>query len=274
MMLGGAVLLLYPTVSDYMNHVRQSRAIAGYTRSANAIGTDREESMWESAEAYNRQLANIYGDHVGAGLSPDSTSSYETTLDTSGTGMIGIIRIPKIHVELPFYHGVGEEVLQVAAGHLPSSSFPTGKAGTHCILLGHTGLPSAKLFTDLERMEEGDRFSIFVLRREFVYEVDQIRVVLPRELADLTIDPNRSLCTLVTCTPYGSNTHRLLVRGHQIDAIDEAKNDMVDIRNLNGYPAPGNMDRFTAGVVVILCCLMAGSGVCVVFSIVRRTAQK
>jgi sortase A len=148
---------------------------------------------------------------------PTQVTGYNDTLDLTGTGVMGYIDIDKIGVELPIYHGVDAEVLQIGVGHLEGSSLPVGGVNTHCILSGHRGLPSAKLFTDLNEMAIGDRFTITVLDRVLTYEVDQIKVVLPEDASELAIEEGKDYCTLVTCTPYGINTHRLLVRGIRVD---------------------------------------------------------
>ena len=177
------------------------------------------DSSIDAADAYNRQLNTT----PNSFYKPDLVSGYAQTLDISGTGIMGYITIPKISVELPIYHGTDEGVLQVAAGHLEGSSLPVGGAGTHAVISAHRGLPSAKLFTNLDELEVGDRFTITVLNRVLTYEVDQISIVLPTEIDQLLPTEGMDYVTLMTCTPYGINTHRLLVRGHRVTAPENLK---------------------------------------------------
>lgn len=212
----GTALLLYPTVSDWWNSFHQTRAIASYTEAVANINAEEYDYILSQAQAWNETLATRGGTPV---LTAAEEEQYKQTLSLSNDGIIGYIEIQSIRCELPIYHGVDESILQVAVGHLPWSSLPVGGEGTHCVLSGHRGLPSAKLFTDLDRLREGDVFTLRVLNETLTYEVDQIRTVLPEELNDLQPVPGEDLCTLVTCTPYGINTHRLLVRGHRIANI-------------------------------------------------------
>ena len=213
-MLIGVGLLVYPTFSDWWNSFHQTRAIAGYT--AAVANMDREEfdRMWAEAEAFNTYLSQKYGRF---NLSEQELETYNSILDVTGTGIMGYIDIPSIKISLPVYHGTDEAILQIAIGHIIGTSFPIGGEGSHCAVSGHRGLPSAKLFTDIDKLQAGDKFLLQVLDRTLTYEVDQIRIVLPQELQDLEIDPYSDYCTLITCTPYGVNTHRLLVRGHRVD---------------------------------------------------------
>lgn len=216
----GLSLLLYPTVSDYWNTLHQSRAIAGYTEQVSTLDNDTYERLLAEAQAYNAALLDK-ADRFQ--LSEEDLAEYNNTLCVPGTNVIGYIKIDKINVYLPIYHGTDEAVLQVGVGHLEGSSLPVGGAGTHCVISGHRGLPSAKLFTDLDKLETGDTFSLYVLDETLTYEVDQIRIVLPSEMTDLAIQDGQDYCTLVTCTPYGINTHRLLVRGHRVaDTADDS----------------------------------------------------
>ena len=209
-MLIGVGLLVYPTFSDWWNSFHQTRAIAGYT--AAVANMDREEfdRMWAEAEAFNTYLSQKSGRF---NLSEQEIETYNSILDVTGTGIMGYIDIPSIKISLPVYHGTDEAILQIAIGHIIGTSFPIGGEGSHCAVSGHRGLPSAKLFTDIDQLQAGDKFLLQVLDRTLTYEVDQIRIVLPQELQDLEIDPYSDYCTLITCTPYGVNTHRLLVRG-------------------------------------------------------------
>ena len=215
-LLTGLSLLLYPTVSDYWNSFHQSRAIAGYTDAVAALEDEDYEALWEQAVSYNLALWNKPNRFA---LSEEDWAEYESQLNISGNGIMGYIDIPSINCKLPIYHGVDEAVLQVAVGHLEISSLPVGGAGTHCVLSGHRGLPSAKLFTDLDKLKEGDIFTLQVLDEVLTYEVDQIRIVLPEVVNELNLVEGEDYCTLVTCTPYGINTHRLLVRGSRIENL-------------------------------------------------------
>lgn len=219
LLLAGLSLLLYPTVSDYWNSLHQSRAIADYVESVAQMDDAEYDALWEAAREYNEALAQ----HSGAlsSCSPD-TQSYEELLNISGLGIMGYIEIPDINCSLPIYHGTDDTVLQVAVGHLTWSSLPVGGESSHCVISGHRGLPSAKLFTDLDKLSKGDIFILRVLDEVLTYEVDQILTVEPNELDSLSITPGKDYCTLVTCTPYGINTHRLLVRGHRIENIEQS----------------------------------------------------
>ena len=220
----GLSLLLYPSFSDYWNSFHQSRAIASYAQSVTTIDDDQYEKMWAQAQEYNTTLAKKQNRWV---LSEEEYEEYEDLLNIGGTGIIGYIEIPNIKVSLPIYHGVDEAVLQIAVGHIEGSSLPVGGEGTHCVISGHRGLPSAKLFTNLDEMEEGDHFMMRVLDETLTYEVDQIRIVEPEDLSALEIEEGKDLCTLVTCTPYGINSHRLLVRGHRVENMESANSIRV-----------------------------------------------
>ena len=209
--------MLYPTVSDWWNSMHASRAIASYEEVVQNMDEEAKQQMMEEAKQYNASLA--MGIHFK--LTDEEYAEYEGLLDLTGTGIMGYIQIPSIDVNLPIYHGTEEAVLQVAIGHLAGSSLPVGGEGSHCIVSGHRGLPSARLFTDLDKVREGDIFTMTVLGEVFTYQVDQIRIVLPHEVDELSIVSGMDYCTLVTCTPYGINSHRMLVRGHRIDNIDD-----------------------------------------------------
>ena len=216
----GIAILLYPTLSDYWNSFHQSRAIASYIEAIETADPTDYEVEWLNARAYNEGLKYKPNRFV---LSPEEYEEYETFLNLTGTGIMGYIEVPKIDCTLPIYHGTDEAVLQIAIGHIEGTSLPTGGAGNHTVLSGHRGLPSAKLFTDLDKMELGDLFVIRVMNEIMTYEVDQVLIVLPEELDALALDPAQDYCTLVTCTPYGVNTHRLLVRGHRTENEELAK---------------------------------------------------
>ena len=217
----GLCLLLYPTVSDYWNSLHQSRAIASYTESVAQIDNSRYQVFLDQARDYNARLAQL--EKVNWTPTDQELLEYAAILDVSGTGVMCSIEIPKIKVNLPIYHGVEEGVLQIAVGHIPGSTLPVGGESTHCVLSGHRGLPSARLFTDLDKLVVGDTFLIHVLDEILTYEVDQILIVEPYDLSALEITPGEDLVTLVTCTPYGINSHRLLVRGHRIETAKQAK---------------------------------------------------
>ena len=214
----GLSLLLYPIISDYWNSFHQSRAIATYAEEVAELDDEDYEKMWQEAEAYNQKLSNQPNRW---NLTEEEEEEYNRVLDIGGTGIMGYIEIPEIKVSLPIYHGTDEGVLQIAVGHIPGSSLPVGGIGTHSVVSGHRGLPSAKLFTNLDELDEGDVFMIRVLDETLTYEVDKISIVEPDDLTGLEIDPELDLCTLVTCTPYGVNSHRLLVRGHRIPNLED-----------------------------------------------------
>lgn len=210
MFLIGSSVLLYPAISNYVNSKHASRVIATYNEALTSSDEDKLSGILDSAADYNTRLRSALPD---AFYIPSNVSGYGDTLDITGTGIMGYIDIDKIGVELPIYHGVSKEVLQVGVGHLEGTSLPVGGESTHCVLSGHRGLPSAKLFTDLDELEIGDEFTITILDRLLTYRIDQICIVLPTETDDLQIVNGKDYCTLMTCTPYGINTHRLLVRG-------------------------------------------------------------
>lgn len=220
LLLIGLSLLLYPTVSDYWNSFHQTRAIATYAENVAKLDNNQYDQLWEEARAYNEALCFRSNPYY---LSEEQKAQYESLLDVSGLGVMGYIEIPEIDVSLPIYHGTEESVLQVAVGHLDWTSLPVGGESTHCVLSGHRGLPSAKLFTNLDKLQTGDIFMLRVLDNVLTYEVDQILIVEPQETGALRIEEGKDYCTLVTCTPYGINTHRLLVRGHRIDNLEEVK---------------------------------------------------
>lgn len=214
----GLSLLLYPSFADYWNSFTQSQAIASYIEQVSSIDDDAYAELWEAARNYNATLLGRSNSYL---LSDEQKKEYDALLDVSGLGIMGYVEIPSVGVNLPMYHGTSEGVLQVAVGHLEWTSLPVGGESTHCVLSGHRGLPSARLFTDLDKLVVGDYFLLHVLDETLTYEVDQIRIVEPAETEDLLIQEGKDLCTLVTCTPYGINTHRLLVRGHRVENLTE-----------------------------------------------------
>lgn len=215
----GLSLLLYPTVSNYWNTLHASRAVATYVDAVQNMGEDKRREMLQKAIDYNKSLTS---DNQRLTISSARRQEYESILDVDGNGMIGYIEIPNVNITLPVYHGTNDDVLQIAVGHLDWTSLPVGGTSTHCVLSGHRGLPSAKLFTNLDQVKEGDTFVIRVLDEVLTYEVDQIRIVEPAAVDDLMIENGKDYCTLVTCTPYGVNSHRLLVRGHRVENESES----------------------------------------------------
>lgn len=215
----GLSLILYPTFADWWNSFHQSRAIADYDSFLDDLSDEDYTHLFEAASTYNEELNQIKFPFMYF----DELEGYHDLLNVTGNGIMGYIDIPKIKIELPVYHGTSEGVLQVAVGHVEGSSLPVGGENTHCVLSAHRGLPSAKLFTDLDQMEIGDIFTLTVIDRVLTYQVDQIKIVLPSEVEDLYVTEGEDYCTLLTCTPYGINTHRMLVRGTRIDNIEEVK---------------------------------------------------
>ena len=213
----GLSLLLYPTISDYWNSFHSSKAIATYAAEVAKLDPISYEHIWEDAKAHNKILAEKKNKYI---LSEEEYASYEKLLDITGTGIMAEIEIPSIRVDLPIYHGIDENVLQVAAGHLEWTSLPVGGESTHCVISAHRGLPSAKLFTNLDELAEGDVFLLRTLDELLTYEVDQILIVEPEDVSALGIEQGKDFCTLVTCTPYGINSHRLLVRGHRVETVE------------------------------------------------------
>ena len=232
----GLGLILYPSVADWWNSFHQSRAVAAYAQKVANMDASEYEKILADAEAYNNNLASK---GIKWTMNEDEIAAYEKELDITGTGIMGYITIPKIHVELPVYHGIDDAVLQIAIGHMPETSLPVGGESTHCAVSGHRGLPSAKLFTDIDKLVEGDTWTVSVLNRTLTYEVDQIRVVEPSDLRTLKLEQGKDYFTLITCTPYGINTHRLLVRGHRVDNAQGEANVIADALQIEPvYIAP------------------------------------
>ena len=230
--LAGVSLLLYPSISNYWNSLHATQAVSNYAQQVQTMDRSRYETMWDDAVAYNRSLLTRSTDFT---LTDAQKQQYDALLNVDGTGIMGYIEIPAIKLSLPIYHGTDDPVLQVGAGHIEWSSLPTGGKSTHCVLSGHRGLPSARLFSDLDQLVAGDTFVIRVLDEVMTYEVDQILIVEPADLSALTIEDGKDLCTLVTCTPYGVNSHRLLVRGHRVENASESirvTSDAVQIEPL------------------------------------------
>lgn len=219
----GLSVMLYPTLSDYVNQLHQSRVVATYAEDVDNLTDADYSAYFEAADAFNAQIAA----DPDALFHADRFTSYNATLDVTGTGIMGYITIEKIGVELPIYHGTSDGVLQIAAGHLEGTSLPVGGGSTHAVISAHRGLPSAKLFTNLDQLEVGDTFTITVLDRVLTYEVDRISIVLPTETDLLQPVEGQDYVTLMTCTPYGINTHRLLVRGHRVNTRESQKHVRV-----------------------------------------------
>ena len=230
----GAGILFYPIISSRWNKYRDAMLISDYTRTVNNYSEDQYKDVFVAAKAYNDQhLSNYIMDAFDESTEDYIlTHPYDTLLNPMGDYVMGYIEIPKIDLRLPIYHGVGTEALEKGAGHIEGTSLPIGGPGTHAVLSGHRGLPGRKLFTDLDLIKEGDQFYLQVLNETLAYEVDQILTVLPHESKALDIVPGEDLVTLVTCTPYGVNSHRLLIRGHRIpfkeEAKEEQKRDVVE----------------------------------------------
>ncbi|MDD6600009.1 MAG: class C sortase [Galactobacillus timonensis] len=214
MIVAGLGLILYPSVANWWNSKHQTRLISDYTSAVQSTDTEKEEQMLASAQAYNAKLKERGFSLI---LNDEEKAEYEAQLDVTGTGIMAYIEIPKIATTLPIYHGTDEAALQIAIGHLEGTSLPVGGESTHSVVSGHRGLPSAQLFTRLDELVIGDRFMIHVLNETLTYEVDNIQIVLPDEVSSLAIQEGKDLVTLVTCTPYGVNSHRLLVTGHRVE---------------------------------------------------------
>ena len=255
----GVGLIAYPTVADWWNRMHQSRAVATYIEKTKDLSAEQRKQMLQAAHEYNERLAT-QSDRWR--LTDEQKKEYESLLDVSGTGIMGYVTIPRIKVKLPIYHGTDEGVLQVATGHLAGTSLPVGGPTTHAAISGHTGLPSARLFTGLDELKKGDTFAFHVLDDTYTYQVDQIKVVLPSDLTALNISTQLDFATLITCTPYGVNTHRLLVRGHRIP--NPKTPDTTD------YDTPTRM--VTIGIIAGTVAVMA-IGVGVVLWMVRRRAR-
>lgn len=255
--LAGLSLLLYPTVSNYWNDMHATRAVTGYAERVQGLDTEQYDDVWAAAEDYNRALAERPFEPY---LTDEERGAYEAQLDVDSTGVMGYIEIESIDVTLPVYHGTDDSVLQVAVGHLEWSSLPVGGEGTHCVLSGHRGLPSAKLFTDLDRLVEGDTFVLRVLDEILTYEVDQILIVEPEDVSALHIEQGKDLCTLVTCTPYGINSHRLLVRGHRVENADEAHTVRVTSDAIEIEPMLVALVLGSAMLLVLLAILLLRGG--------------
>lgn len=253
-LLTGIAIMLYPTVSDYVNSLHQSKAVSTYAESVEKMDSEQYEEILEAARQYNAELAQK---PQSSKLTAEEAERYEQLLNVAGNGVMGYIEIPSINVSLPIYHGVSDVVLQSAVGHMEWSSLPVGGEGSHCVLAGHRGLPSAKLFTHLDKVTEGDIFTLHVLNEVLTYEVDQILIVEPQDTEALQIVPGEDYCTLVTCTPYGINSHRLLVRGHRIANIEKAQEETVAVTNTTqAKPVIAVLLLVVTGLVILVSILL------------------
>lgn len=219
-LIAGLSLLIYPSFSDYWNSFTQSKVIVDYTQQIENLDAEKYDQLLAKARSYNESLIGRRNHYL---LSDEQKKEYEELLDVTGIGIMGYIEIPAISVTIPIYHGTSDAVLQIAVGHLDWTSLPVGGESTHCVISGHRGLPSARIFTDLDKLVVGDIFALRILDEVLTYEVDQILIVEPDETDELLIEEGKDYCTLVTCTPYGINTHRILLRGHRIENVEEAK---------------------------------------------------
>ena len=258
-MIGALGLIAYPTFSDWWNRMHQSYAVAGYVEQTKDMSGAERKAMLKAAHEYNERLA-ANGDRWH--MTDAQKREYDETLDVTGTGIMGYVTIPRIKVKLPVYHGTSDGVLQIAAGHLAGTSLPVGGATTHAVVSGHTGLPSARLLTGLDELQKGDTFAFHVLDETYTYQVDQISVVLPSEISKLNIESGADYATLITCTPYGVNSHRLLVRGHRIPN--------PKVPDTTQYDEPGEMTA-VAAVVVGLLVLIVGCALVWLAGLWRRS---
>ena len=258
----GIGILVYPSLSEFLMERNSSRAIAVYDDTVSKMQAEKINALFEEAESYNKRLAVSTGYEkppVNAEGKPITRESYHSILNLENNGMMGYITIPKINETIRIFHGTEEAVLQVGAGHLESTSFPVGGADTHAVLSGHRGLPSANLFTDLDRLEKGDVFYIKILNRTFCYKIDRIVTVLPNDTTELAIQKGKDYVTLVTCTPYGVNSHRLLVRGERTD-FDETQDIPV-------YHSTVELGTFWSRLPVQYRHMLIGVGAIIVFLI-------
>ena len=269
----GVGILIYPSLSEYLSQIHGSRATASYDNSVRELEEARIQQLLEQAYEYNRQLASTnagkapLSDDNGNPITPDS---YESLLNIDSTGMMAYISIPRLNTTIPIYHGTEESVLQVGVGHLQNTSLPVGGESTHAALSGHRGLPTASLFTDLDQMETGDLFFIKVLNQTLAYEVDQILTVLPSEMDALAIEQGQDYVTLITCTPYGINSHRLLVRGHRVPYTPELEE--IAVTEQPGWleSLPMQYRHFMIGIAVIVLIVVVRG----VVSYVHKTKKK
>ena len=247
----GLAVLLYPAASDLWNQARQDRLMDGYEASVATAPAQDVSALWEAAHAYNDALEPAFSDAF-TGQPPAEDDPYRGLLDVDGTGVMGYVSIPKISVRLPVGHGTGEKTLQSGLGHLAGTSLPVGGAGTHCVIAGHRGLPSALLLTDLDQLAVGDRFYLHVLDGVLAYEVDRILVVEPDDASALLPEEGADLVTLLTCTPYGVNTQRLLVRGHRVAYVPGEDDVSAAARVAAGLGWQGKLGIAVMALLVVM----------------------
>lgn len=258
-LVAGVALLLYPSVSNYWNSFHQTKAIASYAEEVANMQNEEYDRIWQAAQQYNASLCDRSNSYI---LSDEQKAEYEELLDITGTGIMGYIEIESIGVSLPLYHGTEDSVLQVAIGHLDWTSLPVGGVSSHCVVSGHRGLPRAKLLTDLDKMTVGDLFIMRILDEVLTYEVDQILIVEPHVTENLLIEKGKDYCTLLTCTPYGINSHRLLVRGHRVENTQAAKTVRV------------TADAIQIEPLLIAPILAAPVLLCLLFAVLMRDSGK
>ena len=252
----GVGILAYPSVSEYLSERNGSRATASYDDTVRQLEQARLDQLLAQAQEYNRQLADVssgkapLSDDNGNPITPES---YWDLLNIDSSGMMAYITIPRLGTTIPIYHGTDEAVLQVGVGHLQNTSLPVGGESTHAALSGHRGLPTASLFTDLDQMQVGDQFYIKILNETLAYEVDQILTVLPSEMDALAIVPGEDYVTLITCTPYGINSHRLLVRGHRVPYMPEAEAQAMETQKSGWFQSlPMQYRHLLIGLGIVL----------------------
>lgn len=242
--LAGFGLLTYPTISDQWNNYRQSKLISGYEEAVSEMEPEDFKAQWKAARRFNKSLErnNLYGDVFGEGHQELESTEYWQILNLAGDGVMGYLSIPKINVRLAIYHGTGDDILQTGVGHLSGTKLPIGGKGTHSVLAAHRGLPSARLFTDIDQMDRGDQFYIHILDKILAYRVDQILPMVDKDDSEtlegaLQIEAGKDQVTLFTCTPYGVNSHRLLVRGYRVPYEGEEEESTMDtmLRALQNY---------------------------------------
>ena len=262
----GAGIFTYPTISDLWNQYRNALLVSKYNSSVENLSNDQYDKLWQDAEEYNAEHpTNVIVDAFSEEDDYVLSHPYDEVLDPNGDGLMGSIEIPKLDVVLAIYHGLGKDVLEKGVGHVEGTSLPIGGESTHAVLAGHRGLPSAKIFTDLDQMEEGDIFLIHVLDKTLAYKVDQIKTVLPEETSELDTIPGEDHVTLVTCTPYGVNSHRLLVRGIRTDYVEEETEEEPTMQKLAKID-PVKIMLVGLAVLIIL--------IIIIYLVVRRKSRK
>jgi sortase A len=252
----GLALLLYPAISNYVNTRHQSHAVASYENDIAKLAPEDYTPILQAAQAYNTTLL----DNPDRFLQTDEeAATYQSLLNPTGNGIMGYVEISKIGVKLPIYHGTDESVLQVGAGHVEGTSLPVGGIGTHCAISGHRELPSAMLFTDLDKLVVGDQFAIHVLDQVLTYQIDQVLVVKPSELDSLEIDPAKDYCTLITCTPYGVNSHRLMLRGLRVENAAEQAPAEASAPTAEQTPYDATAGLIVIGILALVVILLVRS---------------